>query len=94
MESTTVKQGGTDQQLSAIVGDIQAAHAALDEYKSGSLALAQKLSEKADETDDETLEEVLTDMSDGAFGVYLRLHRGDLELLGGREGKYSGHLTE
>jgi hypothetical protein len=94
MESETVTHGGHEATLSEYISDIQTAHKELDEYKSGSLALAQKLSEAAKETDDEVLQAILSDMSDGAFGAYLRLHRGDLELLGGRDGKYSGFLTE
>lgn len=94
LESETITKGGTKSTLGQLIGDMQTAHKQLDEYKEGSLSLAQDLSEAADETDDEVLKAILTDMSDGAFGVYLRLHRGDLELTGGREGEYSGFLTE
>jgi len=94
LKSETVEVGGSEQSLSEIGGDIQTAHAELDEYKSGSLSLAQTLSEAAKETEDETLQAILSDMSDASFGVYLRLHRGDLELLGGRSGEYSGFLSE
>lgn len=94
MQSETMELKEQDIPLSQLISDIQTAHKELDEYKSGSLSLAQDLSEAADETDDETLKAVLSDMSDGAFSVYLRLHRGDKELTGGREGEYSGFLTE
>lgn len=94
IEAKEVSVGGTDTPLKALISDIQTAHAELDEYKSGSLTLAQDLSEAAKETDDEVLQAILSDMSDGAFGVYLRLHRGDLELLGGREGEYSDFFAE
>jgi len=94
MESETVTHGGGEQPLSAIAGDIQMAHDGLDSYKAGSLSLAQNLSEAAKETDDKVLQAILSDLSDGAFATYLRLHRGDAELLGERDGKYSGYLTE
>lgn len=94
IESTTIEASGMQPPLSALVQDLQTAHEELDEYKSGSLSLAQSLSEEAKETNDEVLEAVLTDMSDAAFGVYLRLHRGDMELFGKRDGEYSGFLTE
>jgi len=94
MQSETVELDGIESPLSDIVADIQTAHKELDEYKAGSLNLAQELSEAADEADNEVLQAMLGDMSDAAFGVYLRLHRGDMELLGEREGKYSDFLTE
>jgi hypothetical protein len=94
LESNTVEHGGKEMRLSKLIGDIQTAHKQLDEYKAGSLSLAQTLSEAAQETDDETLRAILSDISDESFGVYLRLHRGDMELLGERDGEYSGHYTE
>lgn len=94
IEGEEVDVGGTDTPLNALISDIQTAHKELDEYKSGSLTLAQDLSEAANETENKVLQAVLTDMSDSAFGVYLRLHRGDLELLGEREGEYSDFFSE
>lgn len=94
MESHSVSLGGTEGKLSDFAGDIQHAHKELDEYKQGSLRLSQDLSEAAKDAEGETLTAILTDMSNGAFGVYLRLHRGDMELLGGREGEYSDFLSE
>lgn len=94
MESKTVEVSGNVSSLDDIASDIQTAHAELDNYKSGSLSLSQTLSEASKEVEDEALQAILMDMSNGAFGVYLRLHRGDLELLGERDGEYSGFLTE
>lgn len=94
IKTETVVIGGTEQKLSNVVGDIEEAHKELDSYKSGSLSLSQTLSEAAKKTDDEVLEAILADLSDGAFATYLRLHRGDAELMGERSGKYSGFLTE
>jgi len=94
MQSETVVVGGNDTTLANVVSDIKKAHQELDEYKQGSLSLAQTLSEAADDAESEKLETILKDMSDDAFGAYLRLHRGDSELLGKRNGEYSGFLTE
>ncbi len=94
MESETVEVSGKPSTLSQIATDIQTAHAELDSYKSGSLSLSQTLSEASKEVEDEALQAILMDMSNGAFGVYLRLHRGDMELLGKRDGEYSGFLSE
>jgi hypothetical protein len=94
MEEETVQVRGSPQPLSEIVGDIEAANSELDAYKSGAVSLSQTLSEAAENADDETLETILTEMSDGAFITYLRLHRGDKEMYGERDGKYSGYLTE
>lgn len=94
LESYTIEGLEVEATLGELVGDIQKAHEELDEYKQGSLALSQNLSEAANDTDDETLRAILSDMSDSAFYVYLRLNRGDKELVGDRDGEYSGHLTE
>ncbi len=94
MESECIEVGGEYMQLSDLVSDIQVAYKQLDEYKAGSLSMAQDLSEAAKAAEDETLQAILADMSDASFGVYLRLHRGDLELTGGRDGEYSGFLKE
>lgn len=92
MHSETVQVGGQTTPLGAVVEDIHTAHEDLDEYKQASLSLAQTLSEASKEADDEVKKAVLSDLSDGAFATYLRLHRGDLELLGGRSGEYSDFL--
>lgn len=94
IESEKVSVGRENTPLNEVISDIQTAHKELDEYKSGSLVLSQELSEAAKKTDDEILKAVLSDMSDGAYAVYLRMHRGDLELTGGRDGKYSGFFAE
>lgn len=94
MQTATVATNSGTLKLGGIVSDIQTAHKELDEYKSGALSLSQTLSEAAKETDDEVERAILADLSDGAFGVYLRLTRGDVELMGGRDGDYSGYLAE
>lgn len=94
MREETVSVDGIETSLGDVVSDIKKAHSDLDEYKAGSLSLAQTLSEAADEADGKLLQSILLDMSDNAFLVYLRLQRGDQELLGERDGKYSGYLNE
>lgn len=94
LENTTIDFKGQESSLGAVLQDVKTAHQDLDEYKQGSLKLAQELSEKADEADDKMLEAILTDMSDAAFAVYLRLNRGDLELRGDRDGEYAGLYAE
>lgn len=73
--------------------DIETAHKELDEYKSGSLALSQNLEDAAKAEGDEQLSELLMDMSEMAELAYLRVHRGDQELSGRRDGKYSGRMA-
>lgn len=94
MQSTTINVDGNESTVVELLSDIKTAHAELDAYKDGSLSLAQTLSEEADKATDETLKQVLADMSDNAFAVYLRLHRGDKELIGERNGKFSGFFKE
>jgi hypothetical protein len=96
MNDVSVEIGGDTQPLSALVKDIQTGHKELDDYKSGSLALTQALDERIEvaESDDspEFLLEILHDLRDTAFGIYLRIQRGDEELVGDRDGEYSGHF--
>jgi hypothetical protein len=96
MNDVSVEIGGDAQPLSALVQDIQMGHKELDDYKSGSLALTQALDERIDvaESDEspEFLLEILNDLRDTAFGIYLRIQRGDEELVGDRDGEYSGHF--
>lgn len=94
MRTETISVNGVETALGDVVSDIKTAHSELDEYKAGSLSLAQTLSEAADEADGKLLEGILLDMSDNAFLAYLRLQRGDQELLGERDGKYSNYLNE
>lgn len=94
LQSETITVGENETSLGDVMSDIQTAHKELDEYKAGSMSLAKSLSEASDEADDEVLKAILADMSNGSFAVYLRLHRGDMELMGDREGEHSGFLKE
>lgn len=94
IESETVDYGGESHTLDALIQDITTAHRELDEYKTGSLAMSQNLAEAADAAEDELQKAILEDMADTAFLLYLRLQRGDKELIGERSGQYSGYLKE
>ncbi|AAL54962.1 hypothetical protein HfxHF1_300 [Halophage HF1] len=96
MNETTVDIGGEDETLADLVGDIKTAHQELDAYKSGALKLSNALDERimmAKGDEDEQLIEILEGLKESSFGVYLRLQRGDLELLGERDGKHSGYFA-
>ena len=96
MNETTVEIGGENERLSDLVGDIKTAHQELDAYKSGALKLSNALDERilmAKGDEDEQLVEILEGLKESSFGVYLRLQRGDLELLGERDGKHSGYFA-
>lgn len=87
IEDVTVEVGGDDIPLAALMKDIEVAHQELDEYKNGSLVASEALDEKiaqATINDNVELKNLLIDVKDAAFGVYLRVQYGDLELLGKR----------
>jgi hypothetical protein len=95
MEETTVPIEGDQPTLADLVKDIQVAHKELDDYKRGALTLNQALDERlqqAEQNDEQELIEVLETMKESAFGIYLRIHRGDLELTGGRDGEYKDYF--
>ena len=94
LKNETVTVAGNEITLGQMMGDIKNAHKELDEFKAGALSMSQALSEAADDVDDSVLNTVLTDLYEASFSVYLRLHRGDLELTGERDGEYSGYLIE
>lgn len=94
LESESVTIDGTDVNVGKMMGDIKTAHRELDEYKAGCLSTAQTLSEAADAATDDVRATVLTDMSEAAMAVYLRVQRGDLEVTGERDGEYSGYMNE
>lgn len=83
--------------LEKMMLDIIVGHQELNQYKKGALTFYSCLSERLEEEkeinpdSDECV--VLEEIKDSAFGLYLRLHRGDMEVNGDREGKYSGYLN-
>lgn len=83
--------------LNAIMLDLAAGHNELEQYKKGSLALYKTIDERLQEeeqknTDSKTIK-VLEAVKRSAFGLYLRLKRGDEELHGHRGGRYSGYFN-
>lgn len=98
LEETTIDSvGGESATLGELLRDIKTAHKELDGYKSGSLLLSQDLDERKEQAvadGDIVLAQLLQDMKHSAFAVHLRLQRGDLELMGKRDGEYSGYFQE
>lgn len=84
--------------LNAIMMDIITAHNELEEYKRGCLSLYQALDERLEveemRENNEELITVLEEVKHSTFGVYLRLQRGDEELMGDRDGKYSNYFNK
>lgn len=82
--------------LTEIMMDLMEAQNQLEKYKQGAAILHKKLEERLEEeTQDGTDEDilmVLEEVSEAARGVYLRVERGDQELTGDRDGKYSGYF--
>jgi hypothetical protein len=99
IEDVTVEVAGDDVPLASLMQDIETAHKELDEYKNGSLVASEALDEKiaqATINGNEELKELLIDVKDAAFGVYLRVQYGDLELLGNRnpDAEYHGYFSD
>lgn len=84
--------------LNAILLDLAESHNELEQYKKGALGLTQALDEALIEAEklnpDSDEVKVLQAAKDSAFGLYLRLQRGDEELHGHRDGEYSGYFNE
>lgn len=97
LENITIEHpGGEDISLADIVEDIIVAHQEIEQYKQGALVLNQAIeeaiiAEEIGEEDEHTLT-LMRDVKQSAFGVYLRIKRGDMEVMGNREGPYSGYL--
>ena len=65
--------------------------------KNGALAYSQYLDEAIIEHEvagNDDVVQILQELKRTAFGIYLRIKRGDDELLGDRDGKYSGYYDE
>jgi len=82
--------------LSAIIVDLAKAHNEIEQYKVGAYslyaALNDRLEEEMQENPNSDRVEVIRHTRDTAFGVYLRVTRGDEELHGNRDGEYSGYF--
>jgi len=97
IEGVTCEVAGDDVPLAALMMDIETAHKELDEYKNGALVAEEAIDEKIAEAtinEDEELKQLLIDVKEAAFGVYLRVQYGDMELLGNRneDSQYHGYF--
>lgn len=96
LEDVTVEVSGDERSLAALMQDLAIAHKDLDNYKSGALKVSTAIDERmvqAEMDGDDTTYAMLRNLKRTAFGVYLRLQRGDQELTGDRDGKYSGYFA-
>lgn len=96
LEDVTVTVQGDERSLADVMKDLSVAHAELDAYKQGSMALSTALDERtiqAEMDGDRELQAALREIKRKAFSVYLRIQRGDEELTGERDGKYSGYFA-
>lgn len=94
-DTTIETPDGEQESLADIAIRLVEAHSMVEKYKTGSLALTQALDEAIIEHqgNDEVVDS-LNELKYAAFGVYLRVQRGDAELAGDREGRYSGYYEE
>jgi len=83
--------------LNAIMFDLAVGHNELEKYKEGSLSLYNAIDERLQEEQEINPNskdcDVLREVKKTAFGLYLRLQRGDEELHGNRDGQYSGYFN-
>lgn len=82
--------------LAAIMTDLAVGHNEIEQYKKGALSLYQAIDERLQEekkrNPDSEEVAVLREVKCSAFGLYLRIQRGDEELHGERDGRYSGYF--
>lgn len=96
LEAVTVEIQGDERSLAALMQDLAIAHKELDSYKSGGLTVSTALDERmvqAEMDGDDDTYAMLQNIKRTSFGLYLRLQRGDQELTGERDGKYSGYFA-
>lgn len=82
--------------LNALMLDLAVGHNELEQYKKGALstvdAVDERLKEEQERNPDSLECQILKEVKHSAFGMYLRLQRGDKELHGERDGEYSGYF--
>lgn len=81
--------------MSAVIADVLLAHQDLEDYKTASVSMTQAIKERrleAEANNNETAAALLAELQDAAEGIYLRIQRGDAEITGDRDGKYSGYF--
>lgn len=94
-ENTMVETPDGEVPVSSVMADIIIAHHDLDDYKSAGLSMCQAVKERRLEAEvdgDEQIATLLKELEHSAFGIYLRVKRGDDELLGDRDGPFSGYF--
>lgn len=81
--------------LAEVMLDLAAAHNELEQLKTSAISIHEAVDERLQEEQlhnpDSDACAVLEEVSKTARGLFLRVHRGDQELHGNREGKYSGY---
>lgn len=95
--STMVMPDGEEATIAEAAADIAEAHKEVEQYKQGALTLTQVLDERiieAEQADDDELVAALENLKHAAYGVYVRVNRGDDEVFGDRDGNYSGYFDE
>jgi hypothetical protein len=83
--------------LTDLMEDLSVGHEELDKYKEGGLRASSAIDERiieAEQRNDDDLVLILEAIKKKAFGLYLRLQRGDEELTGERDGEFSGFFSE
>ena len=95
-KNVRVDHAGEEMNLGAIMVDLAAGHNEIEQYKEGALSLHQAIDERLAEEEQRNPDSqevaVLKEVKDSAFGLYLRIQRGDAELHGDRDGEYSGYF--
>lgn len=81
--------------LADLMKDVTSGHYELSAYKRGALTYCDALDEEialAEAENDEEAAELLREVRRATFGLYLRVKRGDAEIVGDRDGKHSNFL--
>jgi len=96
VQSIRVDAPDGEMPLNAIMLDLAVGHNEIEQYKKGALSLTdavdERLQEEEERNSDSEEAEVLKEVKKAAFGLYLRIQRGDEELHGHRDGDYSGYF--
>lgn len=97
VDNVRVEGPGGDIPLAAIMLDVTEGHNDLEQYKLGAFSLYEAVDERLAEENEKnpgsTTAKVLEEVKDACYSLYLRVHRGDAELEGDREGKFSGYFN-
>jgi len=92
LESVEVAGPEEEMPLKAAMLDLLVAHQEIEQYKAGALTLCEALAERQEEAElngRDDVAAVIDEVKTSAFGVFLRIHRGDAEITGDRDGEYS-----